>query len=276
MLYTEEVLEKLHKVTLTLLTEFDRICRKHDIPYIIEGGTLIGAVRHKGFIPWDDDADIKMLRKDYMRFCEVCKTELDHEHFFLQTYDTDAGYRWGYGKLVKKGTVYLRENQEMLTMKKGIFMDIFPCDNVPDNWVLHQLFTFQCFWARKNSYAPVGAKHSSSFVSRLLYKVIQKDSNEYIVKLYNKIANQYMKQDTKRVRIAGYGSRQEARGCYRRWMLEREEYEFEGLKLWGPRDYDGFLTYIHGDYMTLPPAEKRVANSPATYIAFEDGTEYSK
>lgn len=273
MLYTEEVLKKMHTVTLELLTEFDRICRKYDIPYIIEGGTLIGAVRHNGFIPWDDDADVKMLRKDYRRFCEVCKKELDENQFFLQNYDTDPGYRWGYGKLIKVGTSYYRENQEMLTMKKAIFMDIFPCDNIPDNWFLHKLFTFQCFLARKKSYAPVGMKYCHNFFGRVLYRIIN-EPNENIAKIYEKLADKYINDNTRFVRIVGYGSKQEAHGCYRRWMEERSDYTFEGLKLSGPTDYDGFLTYIHGYYKELPPENERVAHSPATYIAFEDGTEY--
>lgn len=104
-------LRKLQLIELELLVEFDRICRKYDIQYTLTGGTLLGAVRHGGFIPWDDDADVAMLREEYERFKKACQIELDSKFYFQDMRNTQ-GYRWGYGKLRKKGTLFLRENQE--------------------------------------------------------------------------------------------------------------------------------------------------------------------
>lgn len=97
---------------------------------------MLGAVRHGGYIPWDDDADVALLREEYEKFREACKTELDTSRFYFQDHRNTKGYRWGYGKLRRKNTLFLREHQEHMPYKQGIFIDIFPLDSVPDNYIL--------------------------------------------------------------------------------------------------------------------------------------------
>ena len=94
----QQDLRKLQMIELEMLLEIDRICRKHNIEYFLSSGSLLGAVRHGGFIPWDDDLDIYMMRKEYERFLDICRTELNAEKFFMQTYETDPEYRWFYGR----------------------------------------------------------------------------------------------------------------------------------------------------------------------------------
>ncbi|WP_297968039.1 phosphorylcholine transferase LicD, partial [uncultured Anaerovibrio sp.] len=97
-------LKKLQETQMELIAEVDRICKKCNIKYNMVGGTMLGAIRHKGYIPWDDDADIGFLREGYEKFREACKTELDHEKFYMQDLRDTKGYRWGYGKLRRRGT----------------------------------------------------------------------------------------------------------------------------------------------------------------------------
>ena len=99
---TKDILEKLQKVELEMLIEIDRICRKNNIKYSIMYGTLLGAVRNGGFIPWDDDCDVVFKRDEYEKFFEACKKDLDTSKFFLQEHRTDPNYLFGYGKLRRK------------------------------------------------------------------------------------------------------------------------------------------------------------------------------
>ena len=126
----KEDLRKLQLIELEMLLEVDRICRENKIRYMISSGTLLGAVRHKGFIPWDDDLDTYMLREDFEKFCEEWNKDADKDKFFLQTYKTDPEYRWGYAKIRRKGTEYLRDGQEAIKCMSGVSMDIFILDYI--------------------------------------------------------------------------------------------------------------------------------------------------
>lgn len=119
-------------MSVDIALEIKRICEKNNIPYFLIGGTLLGAVRHKGFIPWDDDLDIGFLRKDYDRFLEVCKTELSEE-MFLQTWDTDEYYGLPFGKVMLKGTRFRESANGTAAAQSMIFVDIFPYDDMPEN-----------------------------------------------------------------------------------------------------------------------------------------------
>ena len=124
---TSVPLSKIHEQLFSILVEFDRICVKHGINYTLEGGTLLGAKKYKGFVPWDDDIDVAMLREDYEKFLNVAKSELKSE-FFLQNCDSDANFPLNYSKLRLNGTKCVQANYEFLDIHHGLFMDIFPYD----------------------------------------------------------------------------------------------------------------------------------------------------
>ena len=125
IILSQKDLRTLQLNELDLILEVHRICKKNGIRFSLDGGTLLGAARNQGFIPWDDDADVIFLREEYEKFFDVCKTDLNADRFFLQDYRTDPEYRWGYAKLRLKGTEFVRLGQEKMKYTTGVCIDIF-------------------------------------------------------------------------------------------------------------------------------------------------------
>ena len=140
-----EEMKRIWAVELDLLAEFDRVCKKYNLPYVATGGTLLGAVRHKGFIPWDDDIDLGMKREHYQNLCEVAQQEFIHPYFF-QTEWTDPTSLRGHAQLRNSETTAIIDVEQNKLINQGIFIDIFPLDNVIDDV---SLFKAQMDYARK-------------------------------------------------------------------------------------------------------------------------------
>ena len=127
-------LAKVHLVQLEIANEVKKICENYKIKYFLIAGTLLGAVRHRGFIPWDDDLDMGMLRKDYIKFLKIARKELD-DKYYLESWKVASGYGLPFTKIRMNGTKYIERNSKDVNCHLGIFIDIFPFDNVPDNKV---------------------------------------------------------------------------------------------------------------------------------------------
>ena len=157
-----EDFRKMQLTELDMLVEFDKVCRKYNINYVLFGGSLLGAVRHQGYIPWDDDADIGMLREDYETF-KKHKDEMNPNICFFQDHDTDPEYRWEYGKLRRTGSTYIRVGQEHLKCKTGIFVDVFPMDDIPLS-IVGQIFQdLHCYCLRKILWSEVAKENTVGF-----------------------------------------------------------------------------------------------------------------
>lgn len=253
---TERELRDLQLIELEMLAEVDRICKKCGIKYCISAGTMLGAVRHGGFIPWDDDADVAFLRPEYEKFRKACETELDASRFYFQDYRNTEGYRWGYGKLRRKGTEFIRLNQEFMPYEQGIFIDIMPYDNVPNNYVLRAVNNFQCFLYRKAFWSAVGRKTATGF-TKLVFELLYKIPEKKLYKSYDRFIARCDRKPTKRIRIFAFPVPGKEFGYLRSSFDELKETEFEGMMLMGMKDYDTYLGYKYGTYMELPPVEKR-------------------
>lgn len=266
---------RMQLLQMDMLDELDRVCRVNDINYVMFAGTLLGAVRHKGYIPWDDDADIGMLREDYERFKKV-SSQLNPDVCFFQDHTTDPYYRWGYGKLRRTGTVFIREGQEHIKCKTGVFIDIFPLDDIPQSTVGQMLQDFVCFCLRKITWSEV-AKVSKHGLPKLWWILLSKIPISWVYNRLKHYENKSRNDSENYVRVLMFPSLGKyyrkaplklRYGFPKKWITERAEYEFEGRFLYGTKDYDGILSTIYGDYMKLPPENERNPHAPVSYYSF--------
>lgn len=250
----EKTLLKRHQeLLLSMLREIDRICRKHDIPYMLFAGSALGAVRHQGFIPWDDDLDVLMLRTDYERFLAVAPDELDSVQYYLQKEFSEhwMGY---FSKLRKNGTACMEKyHPKDLLTHQGVYVDIFPCDNLSDcglvrglQFVASKVVISHVFGRRGYSTRNPAKRAAMWICSRLP------------VKPFLTFVRKGKKTDSKRVHTFLGGSSHYGRGTYRReWITSTQSMTFEDGEFPVSVHYHELLTTLYGDYRTLPPEEKR-------------------
>ena len=253
----DKTLRKLQLLELELLQEVDRICRKRGIRYSIIAGTLLGAVRHGGFIPWDDDADVAMLREEYVRFRDACMEDLDTERFYFQDHTVTPGYRWGYGKLRRKDTLFLREHQEHMPYEQGVFIDIFPLDAVPDSRAGRTVVNCGCFLLRKFLWSRVGKKADRNVFRRTLYSLMDLVPEAALLRGLDRRIGRAGKRDTQWVRILMFPTPNREFGYLKEWYEGEEKTVFEGIEFPGTADPDEYLRFKYGDYLCLPPPEQR-------------------
>lgn len=255
-------MNKLQSMILLIAKEVKRICEKHNIPYYIYSGTQIGAVRHKGFIPWDDDFDIVMKRKDFEKFIQVCSVELDKDQFFLQTEDTEKNYCFAFAKIRLNGTKIIEDFSKNVPIHDGIFVDIFPFDRLPDNyierkWLLAKNHLLKNMIWIKCGYGEDRQKKKAS------YKIIKilnlPFSISFLKKKRYKLITSYNNKQTTAYFVSDYPKK-----VYKaKWYKNHEDYIFEGELFSGntAQDMHESLTMIYGDYMKIPPENERIRHS---------------
>ena len=231
-----------------ILVEIDKICRRHDLKYWIDFGTLLGAVRHGGFIPWDDDVDISMPAEDYKRFKEIAPKELP-SRFFLQTKETDPSYRLLIDKVRDKNSFFVTRHEDFtLDYNKGLYIDIFEVVPYPD--VNPRIQKKVLSWYKKIC-------HFFSVKQRVTLKNHLAALTFPVMKFC--LGAFWMMLNLKPKRKLGYEKRFSPYGnSYSKDMVyPLKDIVFEGKTFLGPADPDRYLSSIYGDYMKLPPEDKR-------------------
>ncbi len=252
----------IRNMELELLRDVDRICRENNIQYFLSGGTMLGAVRHKGFIPWDDDIDIAMLREDFIKFKEVCQTKLSKKYVY-QSHTNKDGYHYFFDKIAVKDTYFSTKYSDKFDMQKSISMDIFVFDKTSDNKFFQKLH-FKILMALRLMMNVRWINHprkdKSYLLSKLMLPFLRLFSMDTYSKWYDKVLRRYEKRSTSTVLPPATDHKW--RGVMpKKWFENVENAQFEDVMSYIPTGYDNYLKqWYSDDYMELLPLSKRVGS----------------
>lgn len=271
------MLRRVQLTQLEIAREIKRVCEENDIRFFLLGGTYLGAVRHQGFIPWDDDMDLGMLRGEYEKFCRIAPEKLGPD-YCLQTWYTEPNYGLPFGKVMKRGTVYLESKKSRRLQENGIYVDIFPFDSVPQDLQQRQklakhLLRLYRLRLMKCGYKPWMEEDKVLWHKRLGYLFYQFQAlfcgKQALARDYDALAEAQPDTDT----VSEQSGMAQPLYVRRAWCEDLVNYTFEGEQFPAPRAYDEFLTIYYGDYMQLPPEDQRENRHQIVQVDFGDGEE---
>lgn len=253
--YVDTERKKLWAISLDLLLEFDEVCKKHNLRYYLGFGTLLGAVRHHGFIPWDDDADVFMLREDYEKFL-LLADEFKHPYFFETPY-TDPGYFYSSARIRNSNTTAIVDTFKYQGFNHGIWLTIFPIDN----WVMNNgeenYENIKRLLKENSTYMRMSNPYLDEINKERVRNYSGRDPFETYEEIH-RIASQYRNVNTNHVAMMV-----NTVYPYHKLVFNKKDFddvlyvEFENVKLPIPIGYDNILQTLYGNYMNFPPVEQR-------------------
>lgn len=267
MLPTEKQISKMKGVQLEILIEFARFCSTYDIKYQITAGTLLGAVRHKGFIPWDDDIDVLMLREDYEKFLNLAK-QLFNKAYFVQNYKSDKKVFHYITRIRKKNTLALQDTTKYLDIHQGIWIDLFPVDKLPDNQIAFKT-EMLILWCLNN--LKILKLKKRAFRSRnnmlltlkvLIYFILKPVPLYFFNSLKDLVIKKFYIFKGEKYSLLSESDLIDLKNYtfHKKLYQEYAKLEFEGHKFLSPKDYHYFLSKVFGNYMELPSEDERVSS----------------
>ncbi len=269
-----EEIRRVQLIQIELLTEFDRICRKYDLKYNINFGTLIGALRHKGFIPWDDDIDVTMYYKDCDKLYEIMQKELDQDKYFYRCPQTEPYHHIIFNHLEHKGTTYTKPGRDKLEHKIGVFIDIFPLYPAAPNAFIDFFHTRICRFWRTALWSTVGANSEKNPIKRFYYKKLALMGTETCRENFLKHATKF---DNKKGRLKFWTSVN--RSPYNVDLVRKDNFDeavevtFEGHQFYAPKHYEGSLEFCFSpDWKLYPNVPDR---NPTHDVMVDIGDLYS-
>lgn len=253
--FVDTTRKKLWAISLDLLLEFDSVCKKHNLNYFLAFGTLLGAVRHHGFIPWDDDVDVYMLREDYEKFL-LCDKEFKDPYFFETPY-TDPGYFYSSARIRNSNTTAIVDTFRYQGFNQGVWLTIFPIDN----WMLERgddnYERIKTLLKENSTYMRL----TNPTLDEYHYERVRNYSGRDPFDTYeeiHRIASQYRTKDTDKVAMIVNTVYPYHKLVYNKSDFSETVYvNFENVKLPIPSGYQNILKTLYGDYMSFPPIEQR-------------------
>ena len=252
--------EQLRKAQIYIANEVKRICNNHKINYFLDCGSMLGAVRHHGFIPWDDDMDIGMIRDDYIRFLKVASTDLRPD-FFIDNYSTNEDNALVFSKIRLRGTKYIETKGNPNALHNEIFVDIFPYYYISDNDFIRKIegglmaILSQSIMSKSGYKVWLGdnvLKRLKFLPTDIIGKLLSKKRMHYFIDLL------FWKHDETARLCIHSGS------CYDYWFFPKKvlteliEVDFEGELFMIPKHYEEYLSTVYGDFMTPPPQDRQI------------------
>jgi lipopolysaccharide cholinephosphotransferase len=270
--FSPEELRKWQMKLLDILVYFRDFCDSHNLKFMLAAGTCLGAVRHKGFIPWDDDLDVQMPREDYDRLIEIWNKEADTTKFVCLSMTKDQCTKFPIAVIKNENTTCIYEHSADLDISQGLKIDVEFLDGVPDNIIIREFnhacaLLFSLFRAQRIPHRNIKIK---IFVSRLLLWLVPSHKMRWIISSWcERRMKKYKFGEQKYVRYASNALR--PTHCFDEIIYV----DFEGYKMPIPKGYDEVLRAAYGDYMQLPPIEQR---KPATdnLIFYDLDNSYKK
>jgi lipopolysaccharide cholinephosphotransferase len=261
---TVQIQEKLSR----MFKEVTQILDNNNLKYYAVGGTLLGAVRHKGFIPWDDDIDISLPRPEYELFLKNASQILP-QHYVLETFSDTGVFPHLFAKIYDKRTTLVENFTQPLT--RGIYIDVFPLDGISEDEQIQKsnvklMRNYLKIYRRCHTTKPKSNTIAKRFAHHLLFPIIKtifpKD------KLLKKIKTLYSLQpwENAKFTVNYFGAWRLKEVQPKSWYQERIKYKFNDFEIWGPKEYDKVLTRLYGDYMTPPPKEKQISHHRVRFV----------
>ncbi|MBR4448271.1 phosphorylcholine transferase LicD [Methanobrevibacter sp.] len=263
--YDEETLEHLHQVELKILKYFIEVCEENNLTYFLYAGSLLGAIRHEGFIPWDDDIDVIMFREDFEKLNKIFEKEIDERYRFFNVLNEET-YHYTWGRLTLKNTLFKEWWANQVDYTPNIFIDIFILDNVPSNKFKKFAHKWTSFSLNLLTTYSILKYTKSSKIKQVIQKIIHYTlkilhiSPSYIKKKCVNSFTKYQNEDC--VEVCDFPSENLMQMSFKTDWLPLKRAKFEGMEVNIPNNYDKILRMDFNNYMELPPEESRFNPAP--------------